>query len=236
MTLPEEGNDSYAIDIGLSALPPGMLLENSLWDFAVTGEYHRNTQINKEQDSLIISMSALGVLGDITTQPWSILPQTSLKYKNDEVKNTDSILISLDTSAVYLPLELGKIIGPDQLGFLWQPRIGLEYENIFEAKDEGPTGNIIRGYGFMDIALFPLRSELKERLELSIIAKAWYDVSKSTKLDNGDDTHNLIEYSVTYYFDENKHFALSLSHIDGENPTTGFQEQKFSQISLKTKF
>ncbi|MCP4746382.1 MAG: hypothetical protein GY874_09620 [Desulfobacteraceae bacterium] len=236
ITLPEDNEDSYAIDLGLSALSPSILYKESLWEFALTGEYHRNTQIEKKQEVLLLGASTLGVIGDITEQPWSILPKSSIDFKHDEISDSESILISLNSSVVYLPFWIGKITGTNLLGFLWQPLIGLEYENIFEAKDDAPTGDILRGYAFFDIAVYPLRTLIQERLELSVIAKVWHDLHESSDLDGDNDSYDLIEYSATYYLDENKHYALALCHFDGENPTTGFQQQKFTQVSFKMKF
>lgn len=236
MLSPEKGDNSYVIDVGLNVLPPSQLIGNSLWDFALTGEYHRNTQTEKEQNSLIMSMSILGIVGEENKQPCVILPQASLKYKYNKIENSNSIILSFDTSFLYLPLKLGRIIGWEQLGFLWQPRIGLKYENIFEAKNDGPTGSITEGYGFLDIAIFPLRARFDERLEISSAGKAWRDIYKSSEFESDSDSYYLMEYSVIYYLDEDKHYALSLSYVDGENPTTGFQKQKYSQASFKVKF
>ena len=50
---------------------------------------------------------------------------------------------------------MNKLIGPDQLRCYWFPVLALEDEYVFEAKDNGPTGNIIRFYRGATIQIFP---------------------------------------------------------------------------------
>jgi len=67
-------------------------------------------------------------------------------------------------------------------------------------------------------------------------AKAWYDIDKSDALDTADESKNSLEYSLMYYIDKEKHFAISISYFDGENPTIGLQKQEYSQLSLNIRF
>ena len=235
-TFPDDADDSYSIDAGLNIISPGIKLNESVWEFVATGEWHRNTQTEKEQDSLIFSLSAIGVVGDISEKRWCLLPQGSLKYKNDRIKVNESILISIDSGAVFLPINLGKIVGPNELGFLWQPRIGLEYENIIEAKNENATGDVFRAFGAIDVAFYPWRNTLGERLVVSAIIKYWLEFSEDEAIDDGKNNYTFRKYSLRYYLNKKKNYAIAIERVDGSNPTESLTEQKFTQIAFQVKF
>lgn len=242
LTMPDEGEDSYAVDGALSLLFPPVLLTNkleewtgALWESALTAEYHRNNQTDKEQDTLVGSFTVLGVVGDLAEGNWTLFPRLSLKYKSDEVKNTKSGLLVADLMPALKRPRIGREFGPAQLRFLFQPSVGTELERVFEAKDDEPTGTVVRAFGDADLRIFPLANTFDERLEFYVYGKYWNDISESGSLDDRDDGHELVRAGVTVYFDNEKRFGLGFDRVNGENPTEGLPDQTYDQISFKVK-
>ena len=82
---PSDGEDSYSIDFGLSAsLFPkeSELVPAQHWFIGPTVEYHRQTQIKKEQDNFQAGLTAIWIPVDISEGSGHFI-QASLKYKDD---------------------------------------------------------------------------------------------------------------------------------------------------------
>jgi len=236
ITWPNNGDASYTVDAGINVSFNATLHGDTLWEPVAAVEYHRNNQIAREQNTFIGSLSLLGVIGDITNSNTSWLPQFAIKYKSDDVRNNKSFLGTADISLVNKTLPIGKIFGSDDIGLIWQPRAGLEYENIFEANSGTTKGNVLRGKGMIELAVYPARKALDQRLELTASYQYWNDLSSSSALNNGDPVHTLLRYSAKYYLNQNRNYAIALEHLDGENPSENLSRQRYNQFAFQIIF
>lgn len=237
---PDDGDNHYMIDIGMNAILFSFGQNgdnsNSLWELGLFAEYHRNsiTDEDKQQNTFLTGITLLGVIGDITVKKWSLVPQASIKYKNDVKSSKKSFVTSADIGLISLPLKIGVILGPSAIGFLWQPRIGIEFEKVFQAPEDKPTGQVFRLFSSLDIVIYPAQEILKKKLELALSYNYWRDFAESDSIDSGRDNHDLVRISLRYYL--NKNVAVALERIDGENPLEGFVEQKYVQLAFQLKF
>jgi hypothetical protein len=239
-TNPDEGDSSYAVH---AALKGTLIPEKGNWEYNIATEWHKNTLTSKEQDTRSLSLSAEGSWGDIM-RGWGIIPDLSLAYKNDSVNNAESSLVIAETGYIYGKAGLNKLIGPSQLKWYWSPVAAIEDEYIFEAKDNGPTGNVIRLFGKATLEIFPFFSKLDNgRLSLYASYSYWYDLSEDSEIDNGDDSHDLVKCGLSWRLtqepkDNEKNVAvfLSLERVDGENPRTNRPNQEYTMVSIGVSY
>jgi hypothetical protein len=232
---PEDGKDVYSVDAGLSIdLTPAESVDHLL--LAPTLEYHRQTQTDKEQDTLQAGLTAIYLWGDVTESA-ALFSQASAKYKKDGVKNTEGAQISLDLTPVAPDLLIGRI-STSCPPVTWQPALGVEVEDVAQAKDEDPTGTITRGKASVEVGLYPFddRFGRNKQLELLVSFTHWQDANESGGLDNGDDTHELFKASATYYINADRNVGLGIEFKKGENPSEGMADQELTQVSVKIKY
>jgi hypothetical protein len=259
-TFPDSGEASYAMDAGLSVYVPVRKILGSVWDISGSAEYHRNTEI--KQDSYAFALSALVAVGDVfrSRYHWGLLPQATASYTVDRAEQRKEFIGRLDAGIVVLqrrwfcPVEMGVIIGPDEFGFLLQPRVGIEYGRVFDA-DDGPTGDRFRWLAISDAAFYPVGSVLEDRLEASATWNLWQDIAEDKALDGGKHSYVLQVYSVRYYLAKhgedaprkegsggktakviNMDIAIAIEHVHGTNPDQGLQDGEFTRIALEAKY
>jgi hypothetical protein len=233
-TIPDEGESSYSADLGVSL--SRSFLGSSLWSFALGGEYHRNNQSDEEQDTLIGSLALLGQVGELgggSEVAW--FPGASVSFKRDGVKGTKSVVPAVDLTLAGSALRVGSVLGPENFGFLWQPKVGFEYEDVISAENDGPTGHVGRAFLQVELGIYPGFKALGARLEVVPSFKVWDDVVESKALDSGKDRHQLKKVDVNYFLDTAKQVAIGYSLVDGEDPSEGLPDQKYQQIALKVK-
>ncbi len=176
ITLPDEGESSYAINAAVSMSHAVLLIGNSLWDFSVAAEYHRNNQTDKEQNSAIASAGFLGVVVFDTNNSFGVLPQLTSRFKRDQVKHQSSLGAVLDLDLLWPNAAIGQIVrlAPCRaLGVLWQPRAGLDFESVFTSPGDTLNGTVLRLYGGVELALYPLPGEAGEYVELYASIEGW---------------------------------------------------------------
>lgn len=235
-TNPDSGDSSYAIHASLQGT---LIPEKGNWEYSIATEWHKNTLTKKEQDTQSLSLSAEGSWGDIT-KGWAIIPDMSLAYKKDRINDTESSLLILETGYIYGKAGINKLIGFSQLQWYWSPVLALEEEYVFEAKDNGPTGNIIRAFGQLTVQIYPWFKSLDNgRLSMYASYSYWQDLSEDSEIDDGNDNHDLIKYGLSWRLTKKlkpneKKIAvfLSLDRVDGENPRTNQPDQKYTMISI----
>ena len=234
VTFPEEGGTSYAVDLGASA--NRTFLRHELWTFAVGGEVHRNNQSLRKQDLESGAVALLGQIGDLVEDAAVWFPQLSLSFRRDGVRGTKSLVPAATLTGAGTPLQIGRVLGPPNLGIEWQPRVGLELQDVLSASAGRSTGHVGRAFGNATVAVYPGFQKLGARLEIVSAVTAWQDVAKSSAFDDHRDHHVLRTVSANYYFDPDKHFALGFSWLDGENPSEGLPDQRYKQIAFKVQY
>jgi len=234
ITLPEDGGSSYAVDLGASV--SRTFLGSELWTFVAGGEVHRNNQSLREQNLTSGSLALQGQVGEAVGKATAWFPQLSLSFRRDGVFGTKSVVPAASLTAAGSPLRIGRVLGPPNLGILWQPRVGFELQEVLSAPAGRSTGHVGRAFGNVAVAVYPGFQKLGARLEIVASITASRDVAKSSALDMGRDNHVLRSVAVNYFLDTDKHYALGFSWINGENPLEGLREQRFKQIAFKVLY
>jgi hypothetical protein len=234
ITLPEGGASSYAVDLGASV--SRTFLGSDLWTFVAGGEVHRNNQSLRQQDLTSGSLALQGQIGEAEGSATAWFPQLTMSFRRDGVFSTKSLVPAASLTAAGSPLRIGRVLGPPNLGILWQPRVGLEYQDVVSAPAGQSTGHVGRAIGNVAVAVYPGFQKLGARLEIVSSLTASRDVAKSSALDTGRDNHVLRSVAVNYFLDTDKHYALGFSWVDGENPSEGLREQRYKQIAFKVLY
>jgi len=234
ITVPEDGGSSYAVDLGASA--SRTFLGSELWTFVVGGEVHRNNQSLREQDLTSGTLALLGQIGEAGGNATVWFPQLSLSFRRDGVFGTKSLVPAASLTPAGSPLQIGRVLGPPNFGVLWQPRVGLELQDVLSAPAGRSTGHVGRAFGNVTVAVYPGWKKLDAHLEIVASITAGRDFAESAGFDTGRDNHVLRVLTANYYLDKDKHFALGFSWIDGENPSEGLPEQRNKQIALKVLY
>jgi len=233
LTFPGKGENSYAVDLGLTALRPSDF-GRAQWDWGVAAEYHHNTLLDRKQDTREIGFTALGEYGDPATIAW--LPQVIAKYKYDGVKSTGSLVPSASMTLTNFASAIGFAKGGPGFKFFWQPTLGVELEDGVKAPSAKPTGQVSRAFGHLEAALYPAAELLKNRLEIVPGVTLWQDFAKSKQLGIARDRHVLRTISVNYYLGSDQMFSLGLDYVNGEDPSQGLPEQRYTRIAFKVAY
>lgn len=254
-------SDSWATDVAVSIVgktyPFGMALgkPNEI-EPQLSGEYHRQTLTNQEQNTILAGISALDIWGK-STDFWAHYFSPSAKYKNDRVKSTEGLQTTLDYIPLvrlpYIPVGIASGLGwlfrddrwDEWLRFLWQPTVGIDYEGVYTSPSpkpngppKSPTGNILRGYGDLQVALYPAGGEslLSDRLALTVELSGWGDALATNGIDKGNHTSALIQTGVAYYFDKKQHVGVGVEYVSGANPRENLPKQTYYQASFRLKW
>jgi hypothetical protein len=269
ITWPEEGEKTAQVDLGVNV--SFILADydrDEYTELTVTGERHYNNTVDKEQDSILGTVALLRTfnVGETRTGEWELYPQLKATYKNDRTKGTDSFI-----GAALLELEWLAPWGVDgcsgskdrrgwdkfRLGsdlithcnanhiedFAIQitPQLGVQYEDVYDAPEEEPTGSTWRNFGSVSVNMYPWWGRLnnndrQQAVVLTTSYSYWGDFSEDAAIDTDTDTHTLFKASVAYYFiysqEEGLSAGLALEYVDGEDPEKGFVEQSYTKLGL----
>ncbi|TSE04004.1 hypothetical protein [Aquimarina algiphila] len=244
---PKEKEASWLINgaVGINVLPK----TKKVLTLSPYIEYHRNTLIDKEQDNFQTGLALEWQTSDISTNGWTPVLISSIKYNNDNIKDISSFQgniyftplfkgKALEAKYFWLPnttVNFGKLFQ-----FVYTPYLGLENENRISTEENIDEGNIYRGYFRIssNILLFPINEKLKNRFEFNVDWQYRYNFSENIQSLNTSE-HQYFTTSFNYIFfktdDDKKSAKIGLDYVNGENPTKNFEEQSFYAISLKIK-
>jgi hypothetical protein len=240
ITIPDKGKKIIEMGIGLKV----DVLSTGLMDLGVFAEYNRNTISEKEQNVIRTGMIMEWQLLDLVRVPHTPILLTNLNYKNDMIKNTRFLQASIAYTHLFrgrggksgfpLPHEFGQKIFKF-LELTYSPYLGIEYENIISANDEGKKGDILRGFFQVESVLTPTSDKLKEKLELTFGYTYRRDLKNS--MDKENKTYQLLKAGIHYYFFKSGKslLGIGLTYVNGEDPNTGQPKQKYLTLGLKFK-
>jgi hypothetical protein len=122
------------------------------------------------------------------------------------------------------------------IGYVWQPTAGVQFEYGDDVEMTGVSGETFRGKLGIDLALYPFHETLKQRLELIAGYQFWINLGQSGGFEIREDDYCLTTFSVNWYLDKEKHFALGLDYLEGDNPQEAFFDDEYWRLSLKVKY
>ena len=239
-TFPDNGRSSYSID---GALKATFLPDNSDCEYSLAIEDHKNSLIDKKQDSLSAVLGVETSVGDLETKGYVLIPDVSVAYNSDRVKKNSSLLIIGQLSAAHGRLGINKLKGNDIIKAYWVPTIGVEYRNVLDSEDD-ITGNVTRSYVNVAATVYPLYEVLDNgRLSITISFTNWLDLSESSAIDSGADSHDLFKCGISWELTDKPpegtkkiSVTLGLEWLDGEDLRDNKEQQRYGQVSLGFKY
>lgn len=261
-TDPSEGDASYQIDAAINLSNNSRSL-NEMFSNLFSIEVHKNTQLEKETDTQLLSYKygyQTGARLD-SGQLWNNL-SFGAAWKTDNEKDTESVI----ASAMWVPffnnsnkkswLNIGKdiFIGswnahePQPARWFWEPKFGLLYENQYKSgSDAVDEGNVIRANIGLNITINFMRDreipkkeskdkvQYVERLILEASYNYYHDLEKDEEAFSEDDEHGLLNVRLSYPLDYEGNIRIYASHTNGEDPVKGMEEQEFNQVGIELK-
>ena len=199
-----------------------------------TVELHRNGNSATKELTFMVGANAVALYGD----PKDIGHRLLLtgEYKNNRVNHREGSQVTFRYALESGAIGLGEAAGSPQMGFSWQPVVGLEWENRARASQGDQTGRTMRAYTGMKVTLLPGQAALDKRVELSGAYEFWSDFFETSRIIDHDDKHDMIKASLTVYLDRTRHFGLSADYVHGEDPTKGLSYQAFGAFSVRVRF
>lgn len=244
LTLPDDGDDAYTVDIGMAY----QLIEVGE-DIVIspTLEYHRNSVEDARVSTTEAGLTLTWFAGDIYANheyggsgeaSLAALTDFSVKYKLDDEKTTDSFRLEALNSPYWQPLginvpvrlEDGRI-GWWGFDFQW----GFDYEENTNGKMQTKDGNTSRVTAKLALHLYPFSETLLRRLELVFGAQMWEEMHQNDFYDDGSDGFSILNATLTYYFDTDQRLSVSGGYTKGDNPVNGKLNQDFFLLSLNFK-
>ncbi|WP_421943229.1 hypothetical protein [Pedobacter sp.] len=238
---PKDATGSWAANLALGF----QLLDSTTVDLFLFSELHKNTLVNKKQDSRDIGLAFRKDFFPLASLTPFLL--ANAKYNVDREKGNESFRASLSLSLKAKDLNLGalnfitpnKIVPVGNLFTLeYTPFIGLENENRTKTTNASEKGHIYRWYFQIIpvITLFP-NTTIADRFELRADYQYRNDFSKSVQ-DGSYREHEFFTASFNYNIlssESEQKFQVGLDYVKGENPVENFLSQRYYAISLKVK-
>ncbi len=169
-------------------------------------------------------------------------------YKNDFIRSTKSV----QTNLLFTPVAQGRggILQrlflpnvPTNFGtvmqFTYSPYIGLEHEGVLSAKADSLEGSVFRAVTKVRAELLPLPAQLSRKLELNVEYSYVYDLMNRADPNRLTTGHRLVKADMNAWFVRTatgRMAGVSLSYVNGENPSVGFRNQRLIQMTFAYKF
>lgn len=227
-------NSTYSVDAGIRYLYE----PSEAWKLYPSIEFHKQTLTTKRQDTRLAGLTAAWIPLDINPRADGWTPVIGLdgKFKDDRVADAEGALLKASATAVAPELLMGMAGGPPCLEFLWQPGVAAVFQSSNDANGAGDSGTVERLAGSMEVGLYPFGEELRKNLELRSSITYWRDLSQHGGFDGSKEDRRVFKAGMTYYFDADQHFGVSLDYVNGEDPELSLPDQEYLQLALKVKF
>jgi len=242
-TKPKSEKESYLVDAALGYTFPA----SSQRTITAYGEYHRNTLVDEKSNNLQLGFAYEYftnnnfLTDDKPENKRTTVIKANGEYSNDMVKKIESAQLSGEItilrgrtvgSKAFLPNvwnELGE-----NLGVVYYPSAGIEWESRLKAENDSAKGSIGRVMGKLYISIFPFAKAVKGKIEFFANTAIRYDAINTTLF--GDRTHPCLETGVNFILSKEKpKAALGVSYNDIDDPGSGKEHQNFWLVALKVK-
>ena len=241
---PSNRENSFSVDIALriNAVPNKFLKDKELGPFI---EYHRNTEIEKEQSVFKIGVSYDFNFGDLAVRESVPVLLGKINY----MKDWQDSLQSLQANAMFTTLFRQKGLNPyffwipnisSRFGvveFIYEPDVGIEFQYTQKSTARTANGTVIRFVGQIKSVLYPFALQLKKRLSIPIGYTYRHIIVDNENLE--EDEYQLFQAGVEVILFEgsnSKHKAgIALTYTYGEDPANGFKKQEVTRLTLTMK-
>tara|TARA_R110002049_G_scaffold43475_2_gene128110 strand:+ start:427 stop:1275 length:849 start_codon:yes stop_codon:yes gene_type:complete len=234
--IPDSGSDSYSINTGISLIKESAYVtEYFQFEYGFSGEYHRNSKIDKEQNILAGSVAGFSIIRLPTEKTVKFINTLAIKFKSDFENNTESLHTDLKIVPIIPHWDISDYFGPDNFKFLFEPSGGFYYETILK-DSKNLDGSIIRGYSTGALGIYPFWENTEEMIQITIDKTWWFDLFERDFLSNDQTTDpELLEIALQIYFNKAKNAGLRFEYIDGTDPKINLFDQEYFQVSFTFK-
>ena len=108
---------------------------------------------------------------------------------------------------------------------------GLEYEDVFKSSS-GVDGNTLRATARGGVILFPLFAKVKTQFQLGMSLQYWDELNSSGSFDDMNDDFTNWSVYANYFFNSKETIGLGVTYVDGDDPSKGLLDQKYTQVGL----
>jgi hypothetical protein len=251
---PGHGNDSYSIDTGVAVTFITAAISQAQIDWGVGLDYHRNSAASSPKDLFQTGVVADSIFGNPATSDFFARLKANLSYKDDELKDLQSVAGGIDVLPVarLLWIDNYHVIGPAH--WRWQPFAGLRWESSTGVASGASNGyELLARYG-IESQVFPFfecrdwfgaagsQDKIKRSIEVTLTLTAWSDIA-SSGVYNNKDWRGYLDANLTYWFGgglsvakEKASLGFGLGYQNGDNPDLNRTDVDLLTLSLKAKF
>lgn len=254
-TYPETTNDSIKNTIAVNGFVSIGLIEARNLSLSVTGEWQKNTLIEKEQDVRQYGIDAQFIIqlkkdnsGDIMPiNIWDLYTTLSVKSNDDRVKEEKGVVAVLGFYTDF-PKDWQRKLNFFRPG-RYHPAQGTPLSLWLQTKHTHNIGldylsahKLLMTNLSFNLELYPFSGYLYEifkKYNIIQVKGAVVQRDKITSKDSDIDAGTYLTYGLAfnYNFDDDGKQAISIGYdvIDGANPMKGLENQKYAQLALKLK-
>ena len=244
---PGEGEDSWAVDGGISLGRDLIGVGNTRVSGALATEYHYTSAAAQPKDTLIAGGSLDFSVG--TNSACVQMFRATASYKRDTILAGDGLL----TDILYFPSEPITGIGgfyrewfPGLEGRI-EPFAGLQFETGSGAAKGFHDGERFSVRAGVTVAFLIAPKFFGNRLELSNSLGYWGHLSRSGVFDQYEVNQLFLSSSLTYWLNtsskgdgvlakDDRHFGVTVRYTNGDNPDEGTFDADLLSIGFAVLF
>lgn len=245
---PEDKSNYYIINAGVgyefghSSTGEKRKFDNS---FTVYFVYNRNNQIDKEQSNIKFGTTANQIFYLNEDPVTAIFADNSFGYLRDFQNVSNSLLVTSYWSPLLKKNDFLKLggyaVSDSPFAYYILPRLGLEFQHRFSAKNDDNNGSDLRGFFGLELSfLFKKNtsgSESKYIRTKCIELKTAYDGRQSIikNVDNQTWYSSMFKTELQVYPLKEDNFSIGLSYNKGTSPIDGLEKQGFWLLAFRYK-
>jgi hypothetical protein len=230
VTFPEDGTDSYLVNLGLlyTINPKRKLISK------VKAEYHKNTLTDKEQDNIEVGYQTTWNLRKIDSNNYLFfIFDPKYVYNGVTINNAvaSNVLFSWYKDNSQFNINTKNYIDKKKSIF-YKPSlfIGTQLQHNFKSENEDLEGFIMRPLASASLSISLLRKK-KEFMKYSILYTGREDVINNTKAEEG--YTKLLKTGLEIFIPNNTlEVSLGVSYNKGSDPIKGLADQKYWLLSF----
>lgn len=205
-------------------------------------EWQKNTLVAKKQNVFITGLNLRAPLWPL--KKWTLFLISTANYKHDVIKETEGTQVSAYFTPVFDGRNNRFFFLPDALmknGLLsitYNFYAGLEFEDRSKVEVAEHKGKVWRGYLRLTSTIRPLPDILDDRLEIVPDYTYRNSFSRETSVEEAVNKLWKLSFNLVVIKKKKSKIAdvkIGFDHVNGTDPTSGFEKQKLNTVSLKVK-